>query len=140
VGMTLLEVLLAGLILTLAVIPLIDLLASSSTELHKVRDRLIAINLASSMTEEMRSRTPTAQSDEGPVPAGSLAHLAPIVEAHKALCPGSTSKVNQLLGKFRCTATAGGSSGSSTVRADVSWTEAGVTRIYSRTAQLSREP
>jgi Tfp pilus assembly protein PilV len=53
-ALSLLEVLVAGILLLVALIPTVGLMSTSSREVTKSRDRLVAIHLATALSEEMR--------------------------------------------------------------------------------------
>lgn len=142
-ALTLLEVMLAGLVLSLAIIPSMGLISSSSTEISKVRSRIIAVNLGASMIEEMRSRPAPARADLGPVPADQLPQFTGILQAYRDSNPPAISLANveKLLGNYTsCSVTRGSAvplaippATVPRLRAEVGWTTAG--RPYSFTSE-----
>lgn len=139
-GLSLLEALVAALILTLTLVPTIGLLGTSSAEIARVRSRLIAVNIVTSITEEMRARPPAERASFGPWPAGTLSVLQPIISAHKAQDPAVAARLDQLFGGFVCTAVVGGTPLAPTVTAEVTWIQAGARVSHTSTARMENEP
>jgi len=150
-ALTLLEVLLAGLVLAVVMVPSIGMMSTSSAEGAKVRARVVAVNLASAMIEEMRSRTDTARAAYGPVAVGALPaphfqDLQDIVAAYRASGASGVANYDALVASYTCAASLGsstlaGSPGTvPTVSAVVNWTEAGEPKQLSMDGWLGSAP
>ena len=107
-GLTLVEVLLAGLILAVVMIPSIGMLTTSSAETVKIRSRVIAVNLAASMVEQMRSRLDGARADVPSTAADQLPQFSAIMTAYRASNAPGQANVDHLIADFTdCSATLG---------------------------------
>jgi Tfp pilus assembly protein PilV len=141
-GLGLVEVLIASLILILAIVPCISLLTTSSSETVKARSRLIAVNLAASMVEEMRQRPPVGRDSYPPVAASDLPQFRDIVQAYRNSHPPATSmsKVGQLLDSTACSLSIGQTQGVPTALSSVEWYEAGRPKTHTLLGWLGRIP
>lgn len=131
-GLSLLEVLVAALIFSLALIPTIGLMTTSQKEVVKVQERLLAVHLAMSIVEDMRARR--VATGYGAVRPAELAHLTGLVAAHRASAPGAAAAIDAMLESFRCAATVTASP--SRVTAIVTWSEGGRAQRYTMEARL----
>jgi hypothetical protein len=137
-GTTLLEVLMASLILVLAIVPTIGLFTGSQTEVVKSRNRFIASNLASGITEDFRARVPAARVSFGPVPANdpSMTLVTTLLAKFGSDLPAAANAADLDLAGFRCTGVMGGPPAAPTFQITIAWKESGVDRSLSRTVRL----
>lgn len=135
-GLTLLEVLFAGIVLVLATVPAIELMVSSSRGVVKARDRVAANYLAMALIEEQRSRPAATRADVPETPANELPQFTAILDAFGAAHPDQMDEVRKLIGNLRCRATLISSGGRPAVRADLAWDEAGTPRSLDLEARL----
>lgn len=131
---TLVEVLVAGAILLVGLVPILSLLTSSSTEVVKARDRNAAIGLATSLAEDLRMRRDVDRTSIAPVSPQGLAHLAPILNAYRAKLaagpnPGLAVSLDRNFNNFTCAATVPPAV-AVPMRIEITWTEAGVVRRH----------
>ena len=134
-GFSLVETLIATGLFLMALVPALTLLTTSTAEVVKARDRGIAVQLASSMAEWLRSQRPAARRDVAAVRATDLAYLRPVLEAYRAAQPAEAQAVDRLLSNFRCEARVAGAR----ARVVVSWSEAGVAQRYELETRLEAE-
>lgn len=135
-GLSLVEVMIASLVFSLAIVPVIGLLATSQREVVKVQQRMLAVQLAVSLVEEMRARPVAQRAAVAATAPDNLPHLAPLVALHRAQVP--SADVDQMLASFQCSAQliAGVPPFTQAVRATVTWTEGGEPQTHSLEAQL----
>lgn len=133
-GLSLLEALMAGLIFLLAMVPTLGLLTTTQSEITKVQERLLAVNLAMSIVEEMRARRPADRASYPPRKPAELAHLSPLIEAQRTANPAGAAAVDAQLAHFTCEALVATSP--PRVVAKVTWTEAGQGKSQSLEARL----
>ena len=129
-GYSLVEVLVASGVFVMALIPAISLLNSSSAETVKSRDRAVALQLASAVTESLRSLPALQRAGLPPTPAAQLGLLKPNVDAHKRYHPEVASPLDATLANFVCQAALTGGPGVPAARVQISWKEAGETRTF----------
>jgi Tfp pilus assembly protein PilV len=122
-GFSLLEVLVAGLIFALAIVPTIGLLTTSSKEVTKVSERLFAVHLAVSVIEEMRSRPVAARANMSDTLSSHLSQLKALIEAFKTDNPPVGATIDKAIDNFTCRATLGGTPADPTVKVEVFWNE-----------------
>jgi len=127
-GFSLLEVLVATTVFALALVPSVGLLMTSSKEVEKVSQRLVAAHLAMSLVEEMRSRRPADRTDMADAHPADVAHLAPIVQAYRAAHAATASTIDKILGNFTCRSSVLAGLSTPTVEVEVSWLEGGTER------------
>lgn len=137
-GLSLVEVMIASLVFTLAIVPVIGLLSTSQREVVKVQQRMLAVQLALSMVEEMRARPVTQRAAIPVTRPENLPQLAPLVALHRVKVPAAG--VDAMLASFRCSAqlVPGVPPFAQAVRANVTWTEAGQPQTHSLEAQLDQ--
>lgn len=135
-GLSLVEVMIASLVFTLAVVPVIGLLSTSQREVVKVQQRMLAVQLALSLVEEMRARPAAQRAAVTATAPANLPHLAPLVALHRAQVPAAD--VDAMLASFQCSAqlVPGVPPFAQAVRATVTWTEAGQPQTHELEAQL----
>ena len=136
-GLSLLEVLIGSVVLVLALIPAIALLSTSSGEVVKVRDRVLGIQLAHSVSESILAQRAAARADLAPTKANQMAHLQPIIAAHNAAHPETAAAFTRSFGGFSCQAQLAGGPPADSGRVEVSWTEAGTPRSHALEVKLA---
>lgn len=137
-ALSLVEVMIASLVLTLVLVPVIGLMSQSQAQVVKVQQRMLGVQLALSLVEEMRARPSTQRAPVAACAPQTLPHLAPLLAAHRARVAGSGPALDRALAGFRCSAqlVPGVPPFAQAVRVDVTWTEAGVPHTHSLEAQL----
>jgi len=142
-GYSLVEVVVAVFILVAGLVPILSLMTGASSELVKARDRTMAMALAVSVAEQLRTTGPAVRVALAPVPPQALPHLKPFVDRYKADCiaAGNTDwadGVDRVLSNFTCSATLlpTGSATPTTVKVEVDWKEAGESRQYTLESSL----
>lgn len=138
-GFSLLEILIASVIFLLALIPAINLLNTSQTEVGKARDRGIAVQVANSLAERMRSQRPADRRDMAPTPLAMLPQLKPILDAHKLAVPSAAPAIDRLVSNFQCEVLLDGTPVGSRASVAVEWSESGVPRRFELQTRLEVE-
>lgn len=134
-GFSLLETLIASVIFLIALVPALSLLTSSSAEVVKARDRGIAVQVANSLVERLRSQRPADRRELAPTPALELPHLKPLLDLHRAAVPASGPALDRLLSNFSCSVRLSGPR----ALVSVEWSEAGVARRFELESRLEAE-
>jgi prepilin-type N-terminal cleavage/methylation domain-containing protein len=135
-GFSLLEALVAVSIFVVALVPVLSLLGTSSAEVVKARDRGIAVQLASSIAEWLRSQRAPDRQDLAATRAPALSHLLPVLAADRAARPDAAEAIDRLLSNFTCAARLEDTAAGSFAHVSVVWTEAGAGRRYDLTTRL----
>lgn len=138
-GFSLLETLIASVIFLLALVPALSLLTTSSAEVAKARDRGIAVQVANSLAERLRSLRPADRRDLSPTPATALPHLKPVLDAHRLALPAAGPALDRLMSNFLCQVRLEGTPPGARARVAVAWSEAGVPRRFELETRLEVE-
>ena len=138
--MSLVEVMIASLLFSLAILPAVALMTTSQREVVKVQSRMLATHLAMSVVEELRSRPVAQRITFGATDPRTLPHLTPLFDAQRALDPAGAAAIDTQLASFRCSATVGPGTSPymQSARATVTWTEKGEPQSLELDAQLDQ--
>lgn len=132
---TLVEVMVAGAILLAALVPLVSLITTGSTQAVKARDRALASHLATAVIEELAARPAGNRADLAPTPVATLAWLRPLIDRQKADRPADAALLDATLATFQVQATVGGPP-PTPLRVTVTWRESGEPRSLVRDGAL----
>lgn len=127
---TLLEVLMAGVILVITLIPILSLTTASSAGVIKTRDRTLAVELASSVLEWVRSLPPLQRRSFPAKRITELPSLVPLLERYRAEKPEDHRKLQGRLETFLCEVRLDGPVESGRASVCLTWTEAGDPQSY----------
>ena len=126
---TLVEVLVAGGVLVVGLLPILTLLTTSSGEVVKARERAVAMGLAISVAEDLALKRDADRVSQPPAAPTALPQLAPILARYDADHPEYASGVDRNLGHFRAGVTVPGNP-TLPMQVLVTWSEAGVTQRH----------
>lgn len=132
---TLVEVMVAGAILLAALVPVLSLITTGSTQAVKARDRALANHLATAVFEELMARPAGARANLPATPVATLSWLRPLVDRQKLDRPADAPVLDATLASFQVQATVGGPP-PTPVRVTVTWRESGEPRSLVRDGAL----
>lgn len=140
IGLSLIEVVVAGLILAAALVPAIDLFTGSQVEVVKSRSRLIASGIVSAVAEDMRARPASSRVGFAPVAADALPAVAALLNAYRAHGAAGEAAARADLAGFSVQGLIQGPPEAATLVVTVAWRESGIARTLIRSVPLGVDP
>lgn len=139
-GLSLVEVVIAGLVLAAALLPAIDLFTGSQVEVVKSRSRLIASGIVAAVAEDMRARPVSSRLGFSTVSADTLPAVAALLNAYRAHGTVGAAAARADLAGFAVQGQLQGPPEAATLVITVAWRESGIARTLIRSVPLGVDP